>query len=307
MPEGKLRLTVRDVLGNPIGEPTDVSLRNQTLSDAPVLRDLDLTNTVELTGLNVFPNGRYRIEVDTLSYHPVSRFVSIPPNGNGEVFITLPVNPKKVFRVDFPAFATLPTDARELLDRSANVLNFAGKTGEALYLGFDDVRRAGFLNLIAKANRTRFAAQQDTITVLSFIEELTELRGDRFFALVPRELRSEVVNSVHSELFHEVSEALHTPPVGFARDRSFKTLDTFGNLQLSFFVSNDGRFAVDMDIDDAQGFDHVFQVVGNFFGGPTHPYNIHEILIASQELDPGYRFVLREAAPAIARAGGSAA
>jgi len=51
---------------------------------------------------------------------------------------------------------------------------------------------------------------------------------------------------------------------------------------------------VDMDIDDAQGFDHIFQVVGNLFGGPTHPYNIHEILFASQELDPGYRLVMHE-------------
>jgi hypothetical protein len=31
-------------------------------------------------------------------------------------------------------------------------------------------------------------------------------------------------------------------------------------------------------------------------GRPTHPYDIHQILIATQELDPGYRFVLGGAA-----------
>jgi hypothetical protein len=27
-------------------------------------------------------------------------------------------------------------------------------------------------------------------------------------------------------------------------------------------------------------------------GKPTHPYNIHEILVGIQKLDPGYTFVL---------------
>jgi len=292
-------LQVHDVNGAPVGEPVDVFLRNQTLSDTPALRDLDVSTTRVLTGLNVFPNGNYRIEIDALSYHTVSQFISIPADGNGALAVTLPVNPKKVLRVDFPAYSNILQDARTLLGRSSKVLNFEGVTGEALYNKLDDLRKAGFLNLVAKANRTRFPTQQNNPrSVLSFIEELSELRGDRFFAVIPSELRSETINSVNGGLFHEVSEALHTPPPGFTGARSFKTLDHFGNLQLSFFASADGRFAVDMDIDDAQGFDHLFQVVGNLFGGPTHPYNIHEILIASQELDPGYRLILREAVSA---------
>ena len=298
MAEGRLSLQVLDVYGNPIAERVDVFLKNQTLSDAPVYRDLDVTKTRVITELNVFPNGTYRLEVDSPSYHPVSRFVNIPPDGNGSTVITLPVNPKKVVRVESPAYGApeVPGDAWELLGRSQQVLNFSGKTGKDLYDALDDIRKAGFLNLVAKANRTRFTAQQNNPpSVLSFIEELIELRGDRFFAIVPRELRSATINSVLQDLFHEVDESLHTPPPGFAIDRSFKTFDHYGNLQLSFFSSADGRVALDMDIDDAQGFDHIFQVVGNLFGGPTHPYNIHEILIASQELDPGYRLVLREA------------
>ncbi len=49
----------------------------------------------------------------------------------------------------------------------------------------------------------------------------------------------------------------------------------------------------DIDIDDAGGLAHVFQVVRNRLSGePTHPYNIHEILIAHQKLDPGYNFTV---------------
>jgi len=62
-------------------------------------------------------------------------------------------------------------------------------------------------------------------------------------------LRSETIHSVHDDVFHELSALLHTPPTGFTRDRSFKTFDDFGNLQLSFFSSADGRLAVDMNID----------------------------------------------------------
>ena len=49
----------------------------------------------------------------------------------------------------------------------------------------------------------------------------------------------------------------------------------------------------DIDIDDASGLEHVFQVVRNKLSGkPTHPYNIHEILVAHQKIDPGYTFVV---------------
>jgi hypothetical protein len=281
---------VTGVGGDPVTEPVDIFLKNQTLSDNPAMRHHDLSKPKLLTGLNVAPNGRYSIELDALSYHTVSRFITIPPGGNGKLAMLLPINPKKVLSVTFPDYSTIPAGAQALLERSNNVLNFVKHVGNDLYGMLDDLRKAGFLNLVTKANRTRFTTQHGSPrSVLSYITELTELRQDRFFAIVPNELRSETINNANGELFHEVSEALHDPPAGFVRSRSFKTLDQYGNLQLSFFTSNDGRCAVDMDIDDAQGFDHVFQVVGNLFGGPTHPYNIHEILIATQELDPGYQ------------------
>ena len=272
MPEGKLELSVVDAFGDPVAEAVDVFLRNQTLSDAPAFRQLDVSKPRVLKGLNVFPNGKYRIEVDALSYHTVSRFVDIPPDGDGSVVITLPINPKKVIRAEFPAFGStkVTEGAWELLKRSSKVMNFSGKSGPALYDALDDVRKAGFLDLVAKADRTRFRASNDEPprSVLPFVQEITELRGDRFFAVVPRELRSEVIHSVTEDLFHDANAVLHTPPPGFVRDRSFKTFDQFGNLQLSFFAGVDGTFALDMDIDDAQGFAHFFQVVGIYLADP---------------------------------------
>jgi hypothetical protein len=302
MPDGKVTLNICNVHGQPVGERVDVFMKNQTLSDAPALRNLDVSRPVTVSGLNIFPNGIYSLEVDGLSYHAVSQFFRVPPNGDGgTVTITLPVNPKKVLRVNFPPFGagTVPQKAWDLLSVSNNVLNFEGKTGQNLYDSLDSIRKAGFFNLVAKANRTRFRAAGDNgPTVLSFIQELLELRGDRFFARVAPGLPSETANSVHDELFHPVSELLHTPPPGFQDTGSFKTFDEAGNLQLSFFGNAAGETRVDMDIDDAQGFGHIIQVVGNIFDGPTNPYNIHEILIAAQELDPGYDLIVHEAAAA---------
>lgn len=172
------------------------------------------------------------------------------------------------------------------------MLSLAGKQGKALYDGFDDLRRAGFLNIIAKSRRTVLSSGR---SVLSFfadpVSKLTEVRGDRFFLNVPKELREETKNSVGTHVFDPASELLHRPPDGFKSAGSFKTPDRAGNLQLSFHAKSD-NFVADVDIDDANGFAHIFQLINNI-GGATHPYNIHEILIRTQEIDPDYRLFVR--------------
>jgi hypothetical protein len=124
---------------------------------------------------------------------------------------------------------------------------------------------------------------------------LRELRGDRFFVVVSKELREETKHSGGDGLFKSVSGSLHHLPaefIGFTPAGSFKTPDRYGNLQLTFFMKGDECVA-DVDIDDASGLEHVFQVIENALpGNSTHPYNIHQILVAHQKLDPGYRFVL---------------
>ena len=108
MPDGTLLLTVTGVGGDPVTEPVDIFLKNQTLSDNPAMRHHDLSKPKLLTGLNVAPNGRYSIELDALSYHTVSRFITIPPGGNGKLAMLLPINPKKVLSVTFPDCICLP-------------------------------------------------------------------------------------------------------------------------------------------------------------------------------------------------------
>jgi hypothetical protein len=286
MPDGVLNLSVVDVYGATVDEPIDVFFRHQTLSENPAVRDQKPAKTIVIGGLRQSPQGRYRIEVDAPSYMAVSRFINIPSDGPGNLSLTLPVNKDRVVSVDFPAFAALADDAKRLLSAST----ISGQSAQPLYDGFDALRKAGFLNLVTKAGHTRLPGNK---TVLSYFSSITEQRGDRLFALVDDALHSEVVTSVTDSLFHKVDNALHQPPASFHPVDSYKTLDHYGNLQLTFSQNDKQQWSVDMDIDDAQGLEHIFQVVNNgITGQPTHPYNIHEILVAFQELDPGYKFNL---------------
>jgi hypothetical protein len=284
----RLQLDLRDVYGKFLGEKVDIILRHQVLSEVKKASP-NVTAKVEITGLQGAPQGRYKMDIDPPSYQYVSEFVNMKASGITSRSITFPIDPGKVVKVNFQAFTKVTEDLQVVLDNSDQVLSFEGKRGKDLYDSLDDIRKAGLLNIATKTNAT---ALTNGRTVLSYIERLNEIRGDRFFCDVPRELRSETKNSAAEGLFHKVSGSLHTPPPGFQSAESFKTSDKYGNLQLTFFTNGE-KFKADIDIDDAGGLEHVFQVLRNKLSGkPTHPYNIHEILVAHQHLDPGYTFVV---------------
>jgi hypothetical protein len=285
--EVKLRLEVLDVYGKPIPEKVDIVLRHQVLSEV-VKASANAANKIDILGLRGAPQGLYRIEVDPPSYQAVSQFVNLKASGITPLTLTFPIDPSKIKKVNFPAFAKLPTDVGQLLENSGQVLSFEGKKGKALYDAVDDIRRAGLLNIVAKSAVTPLTNGR---TVLSYIQELKELRGDRFFAVVSKELREETKNSVAERLFNPVDGSLHHPPAGFELAGSFKTPDRHGNLQLTFFMKGDDC-VVDIDLDEASGLEHVFEVIDNKFSGPTNPYVIHEILVGFQKIDPGYTFVV---------------
>jgi hypothetical protein len=289
---GKLKLELVDVFGKRLQEKVDISLRNLQLTHAPLLRGLDASKIINVTDLFSAPQGIYQITIDPPSYHPVSQFVNVKSSGSTELTVSFPVDISKIVSVTFPTFPNLAKELRTLLTNSPGVLGFENNTGQPLYDALDDIRRAGVLNIARKTLATRLSAGQ---SVLSLVREIRELRGDRFFALVDKELREEAKHNVNTGLFHSVPEILHHVPAqfeGFTHAGSFKTDDHFGNLQLTFFMRGDDCVA-DIDIDDAGGLGHIFQVLKNHFtGSPTHPYNIHEILVIHQHLDPGYRFNL---------------
>ena len=297
--DGKLNLEIIDVHGDRLRERVDINLFNQGLSEKLVVRAVDASKKIVISNLRSGPEGLYRIEIDPPSFLPVNRFITIPSGKAGELVVTCPVDPNKVVRVNFPPYDSLKPEPTRVLESSNAVLTFPGVSGRNLFGSMDDLRKAGMMNIFAKSLRTRYPSGK---SVVDYLTSLREVRQDRFFANISQELRDETKNSVSTGFFRPVSASLHTPPDGFTGAGSFKTDDSYGNLQLTFWQKS-SEFVADIDIDDAAGLEHVFQVVRNTLSGrPTHPYDIHEILLAYQEIDPGYDLVLYETKPKVSAA-----
>ncbi len=284
---GKLRLNLVDVYGDRLQDKVHINLRHRTLSDRRRAPNVDASKRIVIKDLRAAPQGLYVVEVQPSSYLPASQFANVKASGFTDITMTFPIDPKKVVKAEFPQFEELDPGLQGVLERSDDVLSFEGKKGKQLYDGLDDMRRAGLLNIAAKSFVTPFA------NGASFLPHITimQLRGDRCFVQVPKGLREEVEHSVAEGTFISVDGSLHDPPDNFEPAGSFKTPDRYGNLQLTFFKNGDLCVA-DVDIDDAAGLGHVFQVLRNHLTGrPTHPYDIHEILVFHQHLDPGYKLL----------------
>jgi hypothetical protein len=282
-----LLIRLRDVGGKPLDGLADVMVSSpQSNQVVAVKKDVKGTQTVKVTGLT--PLTPYLVRVFPVRHRPVGQFVRAPGSGSETVQFFLPVDPERVTAVTFPAYAELDGRTQNILHGSALEVP-AGVGGQALYDVLPDVAKAGLLNLVAKMGRTALPGGS---TVLDHVVSLYRLRGDRLFADVTIGLRDLVLSAVGDGVFRLVSGSLHTPPPDFQAAGSFKTLDPYGNLQVTFFssVSAPLRFKADVDIDDAGGIAHIFQVLAHSVtGAETHPYDIHEILVFHQLLDPGYR------------------
>ncbi len=235
----------------------------------------------------------YRVEVFPMRHRPVGSLcvTSVKP-----LDLFTPLHPDRVTDVRFPTFAKLDKPLRDVLDQSLlEPLNAPGNptpvpppgTGRELYDALEREPKAGLLNLFIKLSNTPLGG----VNAWAFVNDLYRIRGDRIFANVASTFRDAVRNAQAIGLFEKVSGALHTPPLGFADAGSFKTRERHGVLQITFFVSTmpPMTFKADLDIDDAGGVGHVFQVLRNFFtDSPTHPYDIHQLLTFHQRIRPPY-------------------
>ncbi len=285
---GRLELSFVDVSGAPLNDDVDIRLRHHTLSEKHEVDAHPAARPIAIAGLRTEPQGLYVLEVRGRSYRPVGRFVTIPASGTLSQTVVLPIRSDRA-RAVFPLFDLLDERVRGVLERSRSVKGHQGVSGRSLYDVLGDEAKAGLLNIAKKSLATPFKNGDDLLQHITLLDAL----GDRCFVEVPMALKDQMPGLVDGELFMPVEGSLHDPPAGFTSAGSFKTFDAFGNLQLTFFADGN-RCVADVDIDDAAGLLHVFQVLRNHLSGnPTHPYDIHQILVAHQHLDPGYQLVPR--------------
>lgn len=288
-----LRVRLLDVYREPLDDTVDLTVsahRTGRLAGSVMGRPGNrIVRVRDLVSADV-----YLVKVYPARHRAVAHFVQIGAGARTDLEIVCPVDPRRVQSIASPPFEALPARARAILEASALEHPPRHASGAALYdsAELSAVQKAGLLNLLAKMGHTPLP---DGSTVLDHVESLYRVRGDRLFANVALALRDLVRTGVDAQLFKRVDGSLHKPDPAFRLVDSYKTPEPYGNLQVTFFASIDPplRFTADIDIDDAQGIGHIFQVLEHTIAGTTtSPYDIHQILVHHQYLDPGYRLVL---------------
>lgn len=289
----ELVVRLRDVYRKPLADTVDVTVTAHRTGRL-VGQATDKPGTATIRIPDLVPTEVYVVRAFPSRHRAVGQFVQMGGKARTEVELICPADPKRVLSIVPPPYAALTARARAILQASTLEHPPLNASGKLLYdsaeLGF--VQRAGLLNLLAKMQNTPLP---DGSTVLDHVDSFYRVRGDRVFANVALALRDLVRTGVASQLFDVVDGSLHKADPDFRLVDSYKTPDPYGNLQITFFASLNPplKFTADIDIDDAQGIGHVFQVVEHTIAKTmTNPFDIHEILIAHQFLDPGYELVL---------------
>ena len=164
------------------------------------------------------------------------------------------------------------SQARMIVDRRED--RSCGPLGAALYQQMGPLRRACFLNIVKKATHDTTAAN-----CLAAFRDLLIMRQDRLFARVAA---GPARSAAPAPMFKSAPGALHEPPPGFSPPlESFKSRDPHANLQVTFMTElATGGLAADIDIDEASGIEHGFEVIRNaVFNNRTNPYpdsRVHE-------------------------------
>lgn len=300
-----VKLKFVDVLGNALDDHSvvvDIFSLNNT-SHFQALVPLNGQTDVAIN-LEDCPGGVYRFELSCANYRVMQFFLRLVQDGTTvrDNPVVFPVDPDLVVDIVAPDFPALDPRLQKLLSQAKVPLNGINvPAGAALYAALPPKIKAALLNLFTKSASTDLG---DGSSCFDHLQTLLEIDQDRLFAKTDATLIEETPTD---NQFHSVDFSLHKEIAPYRLFASFKTLDSRGNLQLTFSrngqVGND--YLVDMDIDEAQGIGHVFEVAQNFLTQSlTSPYNVREILAVAQNLKPlyGFRFASKGKAKAVGAA-----
>ena len=253
----------------------------RSASTSAVIKSFEISNISCHDG----PGTLYAVRLNADGFKPYAFFQLMKPGARNlpsEAQVRLMANPKKVGDITAAAFADLPANFRRALEHAVMIelaaedRDLVGLSGAALYDAMGPMRKASLLNLVAKGRH----GSSDRIA--SFVRAPAILRQDRCFAEVDPALHAKLCRS---DSYKSAPAALHMPPPGFALMDSFKSRDAHANLQVTFMRKIDADVMwADIDIDEASGFEHGFEVIRNaLVDGRTNPYLVRELLLLSMD------------------------
>ena len=281
-----LLIDVRDVHGHTISDDVVVTARD--LSSTPFFRyAISLAGRPVVLRLPDAPDSIAIVTVAPGAYDPCTVAVKLEPGRTATLTATVTIQSSRAY-ADLPRLEDINTAARW---RDLSRILIDSGMSETKWRQISAKHRAGLLNIYSKLSRETVAARP----LAAFVRHIMVIKPERIFAEVDPGLL-ELVRSTRDR-YRVVSSALHgVDGWKMVRHGSFKTNDEQGNLQVTFAYDAEGRLVADIDIDNHSGIRHAWDVLKHIVTRTeTDPFDIHEILITTQNLDPGYELLPRRA------------
>lgn len=284
----------KDIFGNTITDKVEIKIYNTQLQSLKDIYNVSFKGKpATLPQVPAFPTGHAQMIVTPTKYRFKQRFINVQAGETNKITEYFFVEPSKAnpHPIEFADLA-----AKTYGDELLRILKASG-IGAAAWNQLNKRNRATILNLCAKMSKETTKNGTKLITFAESIDRtwLDNKHLERIYAGVKKELLPALRN--HPQVYSSVNGGMHKfPPDGWASVKppdSFKTLrDSAGNIQFTFAEKGGEAYLADIDLDDHKGLAHVADVLKHKFSGKnTDPYDIHEILWFSQQLDAEYRLL----------------
>lgn len=283
----------KDVYGETITDDVEIKIYNTQLMSLKQAFSVSFRGRpVKLSGVPAFPTGHAQMIITPTRYRFKQRFINVEAgvtNNITEYFFVDPAhaNPHPIEYADL-AGKTYGGQLLRILEASA--------IDEATWEALNKRNRATILNLSAKMWKETTRDGTKLITLVDRIDRtwLDIKHRERVYARINNDLLPALID--YPQEFFGVNGGLHHFPQGWESvdpPDSFKSLnDSAGNIQFTFAKNAEDALLADIDLDDHKGLEHVADVLKHKFSGKdTDPYDIHEILWFSQQLDAEYRLL----------------
>lgn len=285
-------VNLKDVHGQVITDEVEITFYNQKVQSFNQRFNVKFKGTpAVLPGVPAFPTGLAEVFIKPKRYRYKSIFINVIGGQKNSINEDLFIDP------DHARPTLMDFDDLKAKLYGTDLLRILEKSGikKAAWNALDKRNRATVMNLSAKMFHDKLKNGDSLITNLDSIVQkmLDKNHRERIYAVVNDNLLGALRK--FPEGFRSVSGSLHKffddwTPV--SQQNSFKSRNNAGNIQFTFATNAAGGSLADIDLDDHTGIKHASDVLKHkITGANTNPYDLHQILVYFQDIDPGYRLL----------------
>ena len=285
-------VNLKDVYGQGITDEVEITFYNQKVQSLNLRFNVKFKGKpAVLPGVPAFPTGLAEVFIKPKRYRYKSIFLNVIGGQDNSINEDLFVDP------DHARPTLMDFDDLKAKVYGTELLRILEKSGikKAAWNDLDKRNRATVLNLSAKMFHDKLKNGDSLISNVDTIVQkmLDKNHRERIYAIVNGNLLGALRK--FPEQFRSVSGSLHKffddwTPVN--QQNSFKSRNDTGNIQFTFATNPTGASLADIDLDDHTGIKHAADVLRHkITGANTNPYDLHQILVYFQGIDPGYRLL----------------